>query len=435
MSASIISIRGVGKRFVLGESAGHDTLRDHLAAGIRSLIGRKNTQNTAREHWALRNVSFDVNEGEIVGIIGHNGAGKSTLLKILSQISEPTEGEIRIRGRIASLLEVGTGFHPELTGRENIFLNGAILGMTRAEIRSKFDEIIAFAEVEKFLDTPVKRYSSGMYVRLAFAVAAHLEPEILVIDEVLAVGDASFQKKCLGKMDSIARQGRTVLFVSHNMAAIRQLCSRCLLLHEGQIVETGDSATVTESYFHRATGDGSAEEIARQFKALPQDNAMRLDALTIRQHGKSVAIIQSGAPMEVEIRWTVLERTPGLRVFFDLLDHDQILLVRTFNDDHADTLPTMEAGSYISVATLPANLLAPRAYELRVHGTIFNVRRCTGEGVAVPLIVETTSGINRAYPQEPIRAKLQPYIPWQTTQTHKTAEGRLLTNSRQLNYP
>jgi lipopolysaccharide transport system ATP-binding protein len=209
------------------------------------------------DFWALRNVSFEVRRGEVVGIIGRNGAGKSTLLKILSRITEPTEGRVRIKGRVASLLEVGTGFHPELTGRENVFLNGAILGMHRVEIKRKFDEIVAFAEIEKFLDTPVKRYSSGMYVRLAFAVAAHLEPEILIVDEVLAVGDAEFQKKCLGKMESVSRsEGRTVLFVSHNMQAIRNLAPQSVLLDKGKVVFGGDTKTVVEKYLGQ---DGSGE--------------------------------------------------------------------------------------------------------------------------------------------------------------------------------
>jgi lipopolysaccharide transport system ATP-binding protein len=228
------------------------------AAGLNGTNGNgssphpaPSTQHPApcsEEFWALSDVSFEVNQGEVVGIIGRNGAGKSTLLKILSRITEPTEGEVRIKGRVASLLEVGTGFHPELTGRENVFLNGAILGMTRAEIKRKFDEIVAFSEVEKFLDTPVKRYSSGMYVRLAFAVAAHLDPEILIIDEVLAVGDAGFQKKCLGKMDDAARGGRTVLFVSHNMAAVQSLCTRAIYLRDGQVVEDGPVSEAMVTY-------------------------------------------------------------------------------------------------------------------------------------------------------------------------------------------
>ena len=204
---------------------------------------------TSESFWALRNVSFDVHEGDVLGIIGRNGAGKSTLLKILSRITEPSEGKVAFRGRVASLLEVGTGFHPELTGRENIFLNGAILGMSRAEIRQKFDEIVGFAEVERFLDTPVKHFSSGMYVRLAFAVAAHLDPEILIVDEVLAVGDAEFQNKCLAKMKDVAGHGRTVLFVTHNMDAVRRLCSVAMLLKAGRVQSVGPTEEIIESYF------------------------------------------------------------------------------------------------------------------------------------------------------------------------------------------
>src|SRR4051812_26689350 len=229
MADPIIQVENLGKRYQLTHEIRHDTLRDTLSHGMRGLIRRwrnREPRSALEEFWALREVSFEIKRGEVVGIIGRNGAGKSTLLKVLSRITEPTTGRITLKGRVASLLEVGTGFHPELTGRDNIFLNGAILGMSRVEIRKKFDEIVAFAEVERFLDTPVKRYSSGMYVRLAFAVAAHLEPEILVVDEVLAVGDAEFQKKCLGKIDDVShREGRTVLFVSHNMAAIQNLCN------------------------------------------------------------------------------------------------------------------------------------------------------------------------------------------------------------------
>ncbi|MFA5058041.1 MAG: ABC transporter ATP-binding protein, partial [Opitutaceae bacterium] len=235
MSAdTVIAVEKLSKRYLLSHEARHDTLRDTLAQGLRNFWARLRQPTAPRagreEFWALRDVSFEVKRGEVVGIIGRNGAGKSTLLKILSRITEPSTGRVVLQGRVASLLEVGTGFHPELSGRENIFLNGAILGMTRAEIRRKFDEIVAFAEVEKFLDTPVKHYSSGMYVRLAFAVAAHLDPEILIIDEVLAVGDAAFQRKCLGKIDAVARGGRTVLFVSHNLAAVQYLCQGALWL-------------------------------------------------------------------------------------------------------------------------------------------------------------------------------------------------------------
>lgn len=255
MMDTIIEVENLGKRYVLDhqqEREKYTALRDVIAQGVKSALkgfSRQKTE-TKEEFWALKDVSFQVKRGEVVGIIGRNGAGKSTLLKILSRITEPTTGRVRLKGRVASLLEVGTGFHPELTGRENIYLNGAVLGMMRQEIDRKFDEIVAFAEVEKFLDTPVKRYSSGMYVRLAFAVAAHLEPEILVVDEVLAVGDAAFQKKCLGKMGDVAsKEGRTVLFVSHNMAAVTQLCSRGIVLDTGKIKQLGTPDDVIRFYF------------------------------------------------------------------------------------------------------------------------------------------------------------------------------------------
>ena len=277
MATPIITVEGLSKRYLLGHRTGQNgeyvAFRDVIAQGVRNFgrkaldvaRGRQVVQgDEVEDFWALRDINFEINAGEIVGIIGRNGAGKSTLLKILSRITEPTTGRITLRGRVASLLEVGTGFHPELTGRENVFLNGAILGMTRREIQRKFDEIVAFSEVERFLDTPVKRYSSGMYVRLAFAVAAHLEPEILIVDEVLAVGDAEFQKKCLGKIDDVSRrEGRTVLFVSHNIAAVRALCSRALYLRDSRIAGDSDAETITQAYLTSNTvgdsGDGARE--------------------------------------------------------------------------------------------------------------------------------------------------------------------------------
>jgi lipopolysaccharide transport system ATP-binding protein len=260
MSQPIISVTGLGKRYFLSHEKRQDTLRDSLTQSVRGLWRRlarpADPGSDGEEFWALRDVSFDVRQGDIVGIVGRNGAGKSTLLKILSRITESTTGRIVLRGRVASLLEVGTGFHPELTGRDNIFLNGAILGMSHEEIRRKFDEIVAFAEVERFLDTQVKHYSSGMYVRLAFAVAAHLEPEILIVDEVLAVGDAQFQKKCLGKMGEVARDsGRTILFVSHNTSALQAICRSGLWLHQGRIVQTGPIGACLSAYL------GSGNEV------------------------------------------------------------------------------------------------------------------------------------------------------------------------------
>jgi len=255
-----IRVDNLGKKYTIShqQRLPYQTLRDSLVCGVRNigrrlLNPRKNlSQYTHEDFWALRDVAFEIKQGDRVGIIGRNGAGKSTLLKVLSRITEPTTGLIALHGRVASLLEVGTGFHPELTGRENIYLNGAILGMTKTEIRRKFDEIVAFAEVEKFLDTPVKRYSSGMYVRLAFAVAAHLEPEILIVDEVLAVGDAQFQKKCLGKMEDVGKEGRTVLFVSHNMSAIQMLCDRCLVFQKGTLIADQTSAQAVQIYLRDA---------------------------------------------------------------------------------------------------------------------------------------------------------------------------------------
>jgi lipopolysaccharide transport system ATP-binding protein len=260
----MIRVEGIGKRYRLGQGIRHDTLRDAIMHCIQHRRGsRDDVEGRAQEHfWALEDVSFDVATGEVIGIIGSNGAGKSTLLKILSRITPPTEGRIRLRGRVASLLEVGTGFHPELSGRENIYMNGAILGMTRQEIKSKFDEIVAFSEVEKFLDTPVKRYSSGMYVRLAFAVAAHLEPEVLLVDEVLAVGDSVFQKKCLGKIAEVATGGRTVLFVSHNMAAVQQLTSRSILLADGKLVADAETADVVATYLASGNQRTAAENLS-----------------------------------------------------------------------------------------------------------------------------------------------------------------------------
>jgi lipopolysaccharide transport system ATP-binding protein len=257
MSDTVIRVENLGKKYILGhqKQERYTALRDVIANKSKSVgrkllkpLDKKIADPAVEEFWALKDVSFEIKQGDRVGIIGRNGAGKSTLLKILSRITEPTKGRIQIKGRVASLLEVGTGFHPELTGRENIYLNGAILGMSKVEIKRKFDEIVAFAEVEKFLDTPVKRYSSGMYVRLAFAVAAHLEPEILVVDEVLAVGDTQFQKKCLGKMGEVAREGRTVFFVSHNLSAVQSLCQKGIYLELGRIKTIGDISTVLSDY-------------------------------------------------------------------------------------------------------------------------------------------------------------------------------------------
>jgi lipopolysaccharide transport system ATP-binding protein len=340
-------------------------LRDVLARGARhawdlvrgrSLVGGE----TVEEFWALRDVSFEVRSGQVLGIIGRNGAGKTTLLKILSRITEPSEGLLTIRGRVASLLEVGTGFHPELTGRENIYLNGAILGMTRAEIRRKFDEIVVFAEVEKFLDTPVKRYSSGMYVRLAFAVAAHLEPEILVVDEVLAVGDAEFQKKCLGKMSEVAGGGRTVLFVSHNMHALRSLCSRALLLNRGQVVLDDSVANVANAYLDamsdmETTCWSSVEGLG--------DEDARLKSLRVLS--KREGSFFSSDPIWVELVVDVLRPRSGLCIGFDLLAEDGTVILRAYDtDDPSEACRIRAPGMHRIVCTLPPGLLHGHRYQI-----------------------------------------------------------------------
>ncbi len=307
MNAPAIELSGLGKRYVIEHESRHDNLRDQLHHTARKLWRRVRwgTSFAREEFWALRDISFSVQPGEVVGLIGRNGAGKSTLLKILSRITEPTTGRIKLRGRVASLLEVGTGFHPDLTGRENIFLNGAILGMSRAEIRSKFDEIVAFAEVERFLDTPVKRYSSGMYVRLAFAVAAHLEPEILIVDEVLAVGDIAFQKKCLGKMQDISRaEGRTVLFVSHNLASIRQLCTSAVLLEAGAVRMTGACNQVLELYQSGLTGADNTSIPAPTVDLLDRGYVTGVDVETI--DGRPQPVVPVGQPWRVRVRFRIV---------------------------------------------------------------------------------------------------------------------------------
>jgi lipopolysaccharide transport system ATP-binding protein len=316
----IIKAESLSKQYSLGALRGaSDTLRDALAGTFRArlngLRGRAR-RDDAQTIWALRNISFEVMPGEVVGIIGHNGAGKSTLFKVLSRVTEPTGGRAELYGRVSSLLEVGTGFHPELTGRENVFLNGSILGMGRGEIARKFDEIVAFAEIEQFLDTPVKRYSSGMYMRLAFAVAAHLEPEILLVDEVLAVGDAAFQKKCLGKLGDAANEGRTVLFISHNMTAIQSMCKRVLWLSKGEIVEESEAGKVVSNYLQRGAAL-STEKVWDDRDSAPGNAKVRLRRARVRPAGGSPPDeITIRTPLTFEFDYWNLE--PGARLSLSL---------------------------------------------------------------------------------------------------------------------
>ena len=361
-----VRVEGVGKRYRIGAAAGgrfkYKSLRDSLGGlARRPLDALRNPRRLGEDNsfWALDDVSFDVRRGEVVGVIGRNGAGKSTLLKILSRITKPTRGQVALRGRVGSLLEVGTGFHPELTGRENVYLNGAILGMTRGEVRSKFDEIVAFSEVERFLDTPVKQYSSGMYTRLAFAVAAHLEPEILIVDEVLAVGDASFQKKCLGKMQDVAGEGRTVLFVSHNMPMITRLCGRCVLLDQGQVAMVGDATAVSREYL----SDGKNAACVREWPDhnLPGDEQVRLKRVRVLgPDGGPSEVMQIQNPVRIEITY-VNHSAPNPAAAFHLRNEDGLLLfasadLRRDGDGRPD--PPDATGERTVVCTIPGNFLA-----------------------------------------------------------------------------
>ncbi|MGA7935182.1 MAG: polysaccharide ABC transporter ATP-binding protein [Kovacikia sp.] len=368
MSDPVICVENLSKKYVLAhqQSEPYVALRDVLVKGAKSLAQALNpiaqnsklkTQNsTSEEFWALKEVSFEIRRGDRVGIIGRNGAGKSTLLKILSRITEPTSGRIRINGRVASLLEVGTGFHPELTGRENIFLNGAILGMNRIEIQRKFDEIVAFAEIEKFLDTPVKRYSSGMYVRLAFAVAAHLEPEILIVDEVLAVGDAAFQKKCLGKMEDVAeKEGRTVLFVSHNMGAISQLTTQCLFLERGRTVSFGATQDLVKQYFESSCDQQFGnfyEKLEHQLDPHKPIEVTRIEICPIENE-----------KLECAISYIVRHSVKSV-VAVKVMNASGVTVTTVRDTDHDPDCFVKQTGHYLTRFDLPTSLLAPGKYFL-----------------------------------------------------------------------
>jgi lipopolysaccharide transport system ATP-binding protein len=364
VSELAIRVEGLGKRYRLGERQRYRTLRESLtAAGRRLLRPRQQRDDRGRAEylWAVRDVSFDVARGDVIGVIGRNGAGKSTLLKILSRITEPTEGRVEMDGRIASLLEVGTGFHPELTGRENIYLNGAILGMTRAEIRRRLEEIVAFSEVERFLDTPVKRYSSGMYVRLAFAVAAHVEPEILVIDEVLAVGDAAFQRKCLGKMSSVAGEGRTVLFVSHDLLAVEKLCGRCVLLDSGTVRRAGSTAEVIRDY----VGTLSEEVIERTLEAEPSLDAQVCFVALCDSSGAPARKLTTADTPVLRIECLVRRRRPDLKLAFALSDSRERPVFASCPPDAGVEYPT-EPGRYSYLVRFPGAVLMPHRYSVTV---------------------------------------------------------------------
>ncbi len=373
----VISIENVGKRYLVGHKTGsvrrYTALRDTIALKARQLLrnsvdilsGRAlQSGDQVEEFWALRDVSFTVNEGEVVGIIGRNGAGKSTLLKILSRITEPTCGQVYLRGRIASLLEVGTGFHPELTGRENIFLNGAILGMKRVEIRQRFDEIVEFAGVEKFLDTPVKRYSSGMYVRLAFSVAAHLQSEILIVDEVLAVGDFQFQEKCLGAMKGVAQSGRTVLFVSHNMNAVSQLCTRCEVLSEGRVEYSGDPGSAIARFLNSRSTNSLIQISEKQNENAKERFLIRELELLDGDNVPASTFIM-GQPLKARIRIQCLKWTARTEVGVKVSSFTGVSLHYLASSWEGMSFD-LEPGEHVFEVTMPRVCLFPGKYEIGV---------------------------------------------------------------------
>jgi len=376
----IISVRGLSKKYHIGsqEKANRslrETITDIFTSPLRNLREiRKLTRSDDKAQdtiWALKDIAFEVSAGEVIGIIGRNGAGKSTLLKILSRITEPTSGEIILHGRVASLLEVGTGFHPDLTGRDNIYLNGTILGMRKHEIDRKFDEIVAFSEIERFLDTPVKRYSSGMYVRLAFAVAAHLEPEILLVDEVLAVGDAAFQKKCLGKMGDVAKEGRTVLFVSHNMGAIAELCEKVILLRNGSLDREGPSKKIISQYLSGGnTSNGSIDltEPHLRWRSLPTNNFSWIRSTVINSKGTITSQINALEPFELILHGKSSAYIRDMEIAFAVYSDLGFALFNSTQRDHH--LPDdLQAGDVFFHIKFDPNLFGPGQYYIDIFAT------------------------------------------------------------------
>jgi lipopolysaccharide transport system ATP-binding protein len=394
MSYPAIQVEGLGKHYRLGQTR---TLRQRLAG----MIGRggvaNNQQAGEQSFWALRDVSFSLEAGRVLGVIGHNGAGKSTLLKLLSRITDPTEGKASIRGRVASLLEVGTGFHPELTGRENIFLNGAILGLKQHEIKKHFDRIVDFAEVGRFLDTPVKRYSSGMYVRLAFAIAAHLEPEVLIVDEVLAVGDASFQRKCLGKMGDVAQSGRTVVFVSHNMAAVRNLCHEAILLDGGRVAKRGDTGEVIDGYLNRLFADTSDDGIvAWEESEAPGGDEVRLLKLRVADENSAHhGVFDVNDPVNIELTYRVAKPVEDMRWVIKVVCDDGSIAMAT--TDHNQRGPHTAPGVYQSICTIPAGLLNVGRYSLQINAGCPGVKVLVQPGSFLRFQTTRTHNLGSAY--------------------------------------
>lgn len=436
MSETVIRTINLGKLYRIGEHQGsYRTLRETIVNAFSAPFRHLYRKSQSPIHnpqsnfiWALKDISFEVKRGEVVGIIGRNGAGKTTLLKILSRITEPTEGWAEINGRIGSLLEVGTGFHPELTGRENIYLNGAILGMKRLEINHKFDEIVAFAEIEKFIDTPVKRYSSGMYVRLAFAVAAHLEPEILLVDEVLAVGDAAFQKKCLGKMGDVAKEGRTVLFVSHNMLAVESLCGRVIWLNDGSIVQEGQPSKIISLYL-QVSFSNVTEQIWDDIAAAPGNDKVRLHRACVRS--------ENGSPSDISVR------TPFVLQFeyWNLVPETRLNLSLVFYNEQGialfNTGPVLEPvwngrpfprGLFLSICYVPGDLLNDGTHRVDLYVVKDQSRVIYHHENILCFEVHDDPGLRGPWYGKTM-GTVRPLLEWTTEYIDSGVEAPMLTNT------
>ncbi|HMD90235.1 MAG TPA: ABC transporter ATP-binding protein [Anaerolineaceae bacterium] len=416
MTDIAIRTENLGKEYRIGlPSANYRTLRETIEETFSASMQRLHSGPNQKSYiWALKDVSFDVHQGQVLGIIGRNGAGKSTLLKILSRVTDPSEGYAEIHGRVGSLLEVGTGFHPELTGRENILLNGAILGMKRTEIERKFDEIVAFSEVEQFIDTPVKRYSSGMYLRLAFAVAAHLEPEILVVDEVLAVGDAEFQRKCLGKMSDVAQQGRTVLFVSHNMSAVLRLTEEALVIEKGHVALRAPTAQAVDYYLSR----GFSQEGKRSWDddEVPPDAApfRPLELRVCTQQKKISDAVRSMEPITIELEYVLDAPITGLRVGLYLMSTRGEYILTTFDTDdpgYYERFAVRPAGHYVSTCIIPPDFLNEGRFVIGVNASTFRIKRYFQDEQALTFTVEAAGAPGMQWP-EPRMGPVRPRLDW-----------------------
>jgi len=443
MSEIAIRVENIGKLYRLGISEQHSTLRDSIVHTLgaprrawQRLVNPKPAPRSDEWLWALRNIGFEINRGELVGVIGRNGAGKSTLLKILSRITAPTEGHAEITGRVGSLLEVGTGFHPELTGRENIFLNGAILGMRRSEIACKFDEIVAFSGVEKFLDTPVKHYSSGMYMRLAFAVAAHIDTEILLVDEVLSVGDAEFQKKCLGKMSEVTKSGRTVLFVSHNLNAVEQLCNRVIMLEGGHIkTDSNDVRSVISGYlFGAASGDNSSSWVNHDERFVNPYFTPRSLAIVDGEGCEVRNPIRNDADAWVQIEGEIVSEDKSLTVGYALFSEEGQLLYWTYQTDQAEKdWPDLKCGSVRLRSRLPKHLLNEGSYRLELISSLHFRQWLLEPGESAPHITLVIQGGLSDSPfwmaQRP--GLLAPVLNWESVEAAMVEDNAALIRKRE----